>query len=55
MSYKCICGTTQPEGDYICNNCGTHVELDKLNVLPKCPTCGNNSFTNYEADNNSDY
>lgn len=45
MAQKCVCGTTQECGCYTCCNCGTKVELDKTEVLPPCPRCGNPTFT----------
>lgn len=47
----CRCNTTQPQGEYVCCNCGTHVELDKLSTLPPCPTCGNDTFVANSSDN----
>jgi len=44
MSNKCKCGTKQDSGCYSCCNCGTNVNLDKTEVLPPCPKCGNDTF-----------
>lgn len=48
---KCYCNSTQKQGEYVCCNCGTHIELEKLSTLPPCPTCGNNSFIESNSKN----
>lgn len=35
---------SQPEGEYTCLTCGTHLDLDKSATLPPCPVCGNNNY-----------
>ncbi|WP_171015079.1 zinc ribbon-containing protein [Culicoidibacter larvae] len=33
-------------GTYTCVTCGKkHEQIEKNKALPKCPTCGNNTFT----------
>ena len=40
----CQCNTYQPKGEYICCNCGTHIDHDNNGILLACPNCGNNTF-----------
>ncbi len=47
---KCLCNTTQSKGEYVCLNCGTHVELDSDAILPPCPTCGNGTYGKEEFE-----
>lgn len=50
-NYVCHCNTKQSKGEYICCNCGTHVELDCTCMLPACPNCGNDTFVANNSDN----
>ena len=34
----------QPQGEYVCISCGTHLELDNVTTMPPCPTCGKTVF-----------
>lgn len=42
---KCVCGTTQNSGCYVCCNCGQKVYLDDGQTLPPCPKCSNQTYT----------
>ncbi len=44
----CNCNTVKNKGEYVCCNCGTHVELDSATILPPCPTCGNGTYVKDE-------
>ena len=47
----CQCNTYQPKGEYICCNCGTHIDHDNNGILLACPNCGNDTF----IPNNNQY
>lgn len=41
-----------PNGEYICNTCGMHIDFDGTYSNPICPTCGGIVFT---ANNSETY
>jgi rubrerythrin len=38
-------GTAPGEGKYVCLKCGEYVHVKEAEELPKCPTCGEDSYT----------
>ena len=37
-------GTAPEEGKYMCLKCGEYVRIKEGEKLPKCPTCGEDSY-----------
>ncbi len=34
----------KPNGEYVCQTCGAHVDFDGRHNTPVCPTCGGITF-----------
>lgn len=42
--------TARATGDFICEECGKAVHVDRGREIPKCPDCGNGSYVARENE-----
>ena len=42
--------TQKPNGEYVCQTCGAHIDFDGRHNSPVCPTCGGITFVSNNSE-----
>lgn len=45
-----ITNSFKPNGEFICNICGAHIDFDEKHISPICPTCGSTIFVAHNSE-----